>query len=86
MQGIEFKEVTLTDENTGRTFDAVAVLRDGRQVALLPEADRAKRALSLPLEEIEYIVDNFSSMMGRMPTKDEREFWRAVQEVRRRQR
>lgn len=86
MNSIEFKETTLVEENTGRAVDAVAVVRHGRQVAVLPEADRANRALSLPLEEIRYIVRNFASIMGRQPTRDEKEFWRAVLDVRRGQR
>ncbi|MDP2725980.1 MAG: hypothetical protein Q8P59_00410 [Dehalococcoidia bacterium] len=82
MNSIEFKETTLIQEDTGRTVDAVAVIREGRQVAVLPEADRASRALSLPLEEVQYIVRNFASIMGRQPTRDEKEFWRAVLDVR----
>lgn len=83
MNSIEFKEVTLMEEDTGHKLDAVAVVRDGRQVALLLEADRANRALSLPLEEIQYIVENFPSIMGRQPTRDEKEFWQAVLDARR---
>lgn len=83
MNSIEFKEVTITEEETGRKLDAVAVVRDGHQVALLAEADRANRALSLPLEEIQYIVENFPSLMGRQPTRDEKEFWQAVLDARR---
>lgn len=56
----------------------MAVFRNGRQVALLPEADRLRRALSLSLGEIENIVKNFPTIMNRQPTPDEKEFWRAV--------
>ena len=80
---IEFEEVVITDPVTKRKSDAVAVIRNGRQVALLPEADRLRRALNLSLEEIEYIVDNFAKIMGRQPTRDEREFWKAVLDFKR---
>lgn len=80
---IEFEEVIITDPITNRKSDAVAVIRNRRQVALLPEADRLRRALSLPLEEIEYVVDNFPVIMNRKPTRDEREFWKAVLDFKR---
>jgi hypothetical protein len=82
---IEFEETTITDPQTNRDRDAVAVIRNGRQVALLPEADRLRRALSLSLEEIEHIVNHFPEIMNRQPTRDEREFWRAVLEFKRSQ-
>jgi len=82
---IEFEEVVVTDPVTKSKSDAVAVIRNGRQVALLPEADRLRRALSLPLEETEYIVDNFVKIMGRQPTNDESEFWKAVLDFKRSQ-
>ena len=83
---IEFKEVALEDPVTKqKKGDAIAVIRNGRQVALLPEADRLRRALGLPLEEIEHIVNNFTSIMGREPTKDEKEFWKAVLDYKRSQ-
>ncbi len=75
---IEFEEAVITDPVTKRKSDAVAVIRNGRQVALLPEADRLRRALALPLQEVENIVNNFSAIMGREPIIDEREFWKAV--------
>ena len=75
---IEFEQVRITDPVTNKQRDAVAVIRNGHQVALLPEADRLRRALSLPLEEIEHIVNNFTRIMNREPTHDEREFWKAV--------
>jgi hypothetical protein len=50
---------------------------------LLPEADRLRRALTLPLIEIEDILKNFSAIMGREPTTDEREFWKAVLDYKR---
>ena len=80
---IEFEEVRIADTVTNKERDGVAVIRNGRQVALLPEADRIRRALGLPLEEVEYIVDNFTKIMNREPTPDEREFWRAVLEYKR---
>jgi hypothetical protein len=82
---IEFEETTITDPVTNRDRDAVAVIRNGRQVALLPEADRLRRALNLSLEEIESIVNHFPEIMNRPPTRDEREFWRAVLEFKRSQ-
>lgn len=76
---IEFKEVAIDDPVTKqKKGDAIAVIRNGRQVALLPEADRLRRSLALPLQEVEDIVNNFSAIMGREPTVDEREFWKAV--------
>ena len=76
---VEFKEVALDDQVTKqKKGDAIAVIRNGRQVALLSEADRLRRALGLPLEEIEHIVNNFTSIMKREPSGDEKEFWKAV--------
>ena len=83
MDDIEFKKTNIVEEETGLERSAVAVLRNNQQVALLPDANRADRALSLPLEEISYILEKFSSIMGREPTRDEREFWRAVLDFRR---
>lgn len=80
---IEFEETVITDPVTKKKSDAVAVIRNGRQVALLPEADRLRRALNLSLEEIEYIVDNFTRIMNRQPTNDESEFWKAVLDFKR---
>lgn len=85
MERIEFEETRITDPETKKSRDAVAVIRNGRQVAVLPEADRLRRALALPLEEIEYIVDNFKTIMNRQPTSDEREFWKAVFDFKRSQ-
>jgi len=82
---IEFEEIVITDPVTKKKSDAVAVIRNGRQVALLPEADRLRRALNLWLEEIEYIVDNFARIMNRQPTNDESEFWKAVLDFKRSQ-
>lgn len=80
---IKFEETVITDPLTKRAQDAVAVIRNGRQVALLPEADRLRRALGLPLEEIEYVVNNFTEIMNREPTGDERQFWKAVLDFKR---
>lgn len=82
---IKFEEIMITDPVTKKKSDAVAVIRNGRQVALLPEADRLRRALALPLEEIEHIVNNFPVIMNRQPTRDEREFWKAVLDFKRSQ-
>jgi hypothetical protein len=82
---IKFKETTITDPQTNRERDGVAVIRNGRQVALLPEADRLRRALSLSLEEVEYIVNHFAEIMNRQPTQDEKEFWKAVLDFKRSQ-
>lgn len=82
---IEFEETKITNPESKQSRDAVAVIRNGRQVAVLPEADRLRRALALPLEEIEYIVDNFKTIMKRQPTPDEREFWKAVLDFKRSQ-
>jgi len=82
---IKFEETTITDPQTNRDRDAVSVIRNGRQVALLPEADRLRRALNLSLEDIEHIVNHFRELMNRPPTQDEREFWRAVLEYKRSQ-
>ena len=55
---IEFKELAVNNPVTKqKKGDAIAVIRNGYQVALLPEADRLRRALGLPLEEIEHIVN-----------------------------
>ena len=80
---IYFKETTIKDPQTNRDRDAVAVIRDGREVAVLPELDRLRRALNLSLGEIEHIVNHFPEIMNRPPTQDEREFWRAVLDYKR---
>ena len=82
---VEFEKVIITNRITNKKDDAVAVIRNGRPVAFLPEWDRLRRALVLPLEEIEYIVGNFTTIMNREPTCDEREFWRAVLDFKRSQ-
>ena len=79
MGEMEFKEVTIEDPITKqKKGNAIAVLRDNQQVAVLPEADRLRRALSLSVDEVNDILSNFSSIMGREPTSDESEFWKAV--------
>ena len=83
---IEFEAVIITDPVTRKQRDAVAVIRNGRQVALLPEADRLRRALNLPLKEIEHIVNYFPIIMNREPTSDEKEFWKAVLDYKRNRR
>ena len=80
---IEFEETKIIDPITNRSQDAIAVTRDGRQVAILPEADRLRRALGLSLEEVENITNNFVKIMNREPTHDEQEFWKAVRDFKR---
>jgi len=82
---IKFEETKITDPLTKKERNGIAVIRNGRQVALLPEADRLRRALSLPIEEIEHIVNDFPVIMNRKPTRDEREFWKAVLDFKRSQ-
>ena len=50
---IEFETIQTNDPVTGKKTDAVAVIRNGRQVASLPEAARLQRAQALPVDEIE---------------------------------
>ncbi|MBI4318469.1 MAG: hypothetical protein HY675_08270 [Chloroflexi bacterium] len=78
MQDIEFVKREKIDPATNRRYDEVVVLRGGHEVAALPEADRLERALALPLEEARWIATHFKEIMGREPTPDQREFWRAV--------
>jgi hypothetical protein len=82
---IEFREVVTIDPITSKKSDAIAVIRNGRQVAQLPEAARLRRALDAPTHEVEDIVGHFSIIMRREPTGDEREFWRAVLDFKRSQ-
>jgi hypothetical protein len=80
---IEFKEIMITDPVTKEQRNAVSVVRNGRQVALLLEADRLKRALNLSLEEVEYIVSNLTEKRNRQPSSDMNEFWKAVLDFKR---
>ena len=82
---IEFEETRITDPATKRGRDAVAVIRNGHQVAVLPEFDRLRRALSLPLKRVQEIVNEFPAIMNREATHDEEEFWKAVLEYKRSQ-
>jgi len=82
---IRFETITMKDDTSGKDIDGLAVIRDGHQVAVLPEADRLNRALRLPLNEIEYIANNLRELLNREPTLDEREFWRAILDFRRSQ-
>lgn len=82
---IKFEETTITDPQTNRDRDAIVVIRNGRQVALLPEADRLRRALNLSLGDVEHIVSHFQELMNRPPSQDEQEFWKAVLEYKRAQ-
>ncbi len=85
LEKIEFRETFIEDPVTKEKQDAIAVIRDGRQVALLPEADRLRRALNLSLNEIEDTLKSFSTIMGRESAHDEREFWKAVLSYKRNQ-
>jgi hypothetical protein len=79
MEEIEFKKVILKDPETNLDKgDAIVVIRDGQPVAQLPEADRLRRALNLSIDEIEENIINFPAIMGRQPTENEKEFWKAV--------
>jgi len=80
---IKFEETKITDPQTNRDRDAIAVIRNGHQVALLPEADRLRRALNLSLSDVEHIVSHFQELMNRPPSQDEQEFWKAVLEYKR---
>jgi hypothetical protein len=77
---VSFEIVDIEDDVPGLKRDGVAVIRDGNCVAVLPEADRLRRALSLPIDEIEYIARNLREVTGRDPTQDEWEFWKAILE------
>jgi hypothetical protein len=80
-----FERVTIKGDTPRENRDGVAVIRGGRCVAILPEAARLDRALNQPLEDIEYIANNLRQVLGREPTRDEQEFWRAVLDFRRSQ-
>jgi hypothetical protein len=84
MEEIEFQKVIIKDPETNiDKGDAIVVIRDGRQVAQLPEADRLRRALNLSIREIEENLRDFTAIMGRQPTEDEKEFWKAVADYKR---
>jgi len=82
---ISFETITIKGRVPSQDRDGVAVIRGGRQVAVIPDADRLRRALDQPLEEIEYITNNLGELLKREPTLVEREFWRAVLDFRRSQ-
>lgn len=82
---VRFERVLITGDTPRENRDGVAVIRDGCCVAVLPEAARLDRALSQPLEDIEYIANNLRQVLGREPTDNEQEFWRAVRDFRRSQ-
>ncbi len=75
---IKFEEEQFTDPRTKKQADAVRVIRNGKQVARLPEADRLRRALALSVAEVEDVVNNFPAIMGRQPNDNESAFWKAV--------
>jgi hypothetical protein len=85
-EAIKFEEAVILNPITRKKQDVIAVIRDGHQVALLPDPDRLRRALNLPLGEVEHIVANFSDIMNREPSQDEKEFWQAVPDFKRNQR
>ncbi len=82
---VRFERVTIKGDTPKQNKDGVAAIRDGRCVAVLPEAARLDRVLSQPLEDIEYIANNLPQVLGREPSHDEQEFWRAVLDFRRSQ-
>jgi len=72
---IRFEKHDSLDPKTKRKRDEVVVIRDGREVAVLPEASRLDRALSLPLEEAVWITRHFKGLMhsaacGPQPKED----------------
>lgn len=77
-RSIEFLKRETIDPLTNKKGDEVVVLRDGREVAALPEAERLDRVLALPLKEAKWIASHFDKIMLREPTPDEREFWKAI--------
>jgi hypothetical protein len=83
MSQIRFEKRNRVDERTNRKMDEVAVIRDGREVAVLPEADRVDRAMGLSLDEASWIARNFEEIMHREPSGAEQEFWRAVVDYKR---
>lgn len=80
---VNFEKRVTVDPNTNRKRDEVVVIRDGREVAALPEANRLDRALGLPLEEAAWVARNFREIMHRDPTPAEGEFWRAIVDYKR---
>lgn len=88
-EDIRFETITIEGDRPSDKRDGVAVIRDGRQVAVIPEAERLDRALSLPLDKIEHIVNNLRTVMlstlDREPTRDEEDFWHAVLDFQRNQ-
>lgn len=85
VEQVQFEKVVAIDPRTKKKRDAVAVIRNGHQVAILPEFDRLARALSQPLEAIYQTAHGFRAIMNRQPAHDEREFWQAVLEFKRSQ-
>ena len=85
VEQVQFEKVITIYPHTKKKRDAVAVIRNGHRVAILPEFDRLTRALSQPLETIYQTVHGFRAIMNREPTHDEREFWQAVLEFKRSQ-
>ncbi len=79
---IEFRKRARIDLATNARENEVVVLRDGCEVAALPEADRLDRALALSFEEAKWIQMHFEEIMRRKPTDDELEFWRAITDYR----
>ncbi len=80
---VRFERRNTWDVKTNRKGDEVVVIRDGREVAALPDASRLERAMSLPLEEAAWIAHHFSDIMHREPTTAENEFWQAVVDFKR---
>ena len=80
---VRFEKRSTRDIKTNRQRGEVVVIRNGREVAVLPEAGRLDRTLSLPFDEAAWIARNFHAIMHREATPAEREFWRAVIECKR---
>lgn len=78
-----FEKRIRLDPKTNRKRDEVAVIRDGREVAALPDPSRLDRAMNLPLEEAAWVARNFREIMHRDPTRDEIEFWHALVDYKR---
>jgi hypothetical protein len=68
---IRFEKRLFTDLKTSKRRNVVAVIRDGQQVALLPDWDRLRRAMNLSLEEIQLTINHFYKVIKRPPTQNE---------------
>jgi len=80
---IRFEKHSTLDLKTNRRSDEVVIIRDGREAAVLPEASRLGRGMSLSLEEAVWVAQNFHEIMHRPPSAAERAFWQAVVDYKR---